>query len=66
MEYQHKNMEKVRHTKNGRVFLNCVSAGIHCNWQRGENDFLMFTGILSKLKDGVQYVYIRERGWVAI
>jgi hypothetical protein len=53
--------------KNCKTAIKCIQKGIDFNLQVSPNRFIMFVGgILSKIEDGQQFVYIRERGWVGI
>ena len=47
--------------------IECIRKGIDFNLRVNDHEFIMFVGgILSKLVNGQQFVFIRERGWVGI
>jgi len=61
-----KNIKKLSKNNAGSA-IECIRKGIDFNMKISNQEFIMFVGgILSKIKDGQQFFYIRERGWVGI
>lgn len=53
--------------KNQGLAIDMIRKGIDFNLRLSDKEIIMFVGgILSKLIDGEQYIFIRERGWVGI
>lgn len=60
-------MVKKLNLKNCKTAIRCIRDGVDFNLDLGRNKFIMFVGgILSKLEEGQQFVFIKERGWVGI
>ena len=62
-------MEKIKQltNENSGNAIKCIREGIDFNLRVNDKEYIMFVGgILSKLVNGQQFVFIKERGWVGI
>jgi len=66
MKMEKQKIKQLTNKTSGNA-IKCIREGIDFNLRVSDKEYIMFVGgILSKLIDGKQFVFIKERGWVGI